>query len=114
MIVRRLNKCGDIASSGTQFINDADAVRQTIETRLKLFLGEYFRDINDGTPWWQRILGKNQNMAIAEHEIRTRITQAPEVVRLLEFQATYEERTMRVYASVLTTYGEIEINYGND
>lgn len=114
MIVRRLNKCGDIATQGQMTVKDVDAIRQNIETRLRLFLGEYFRDINDGTPWWQRILGKQQNLAIAEHEIRTRISQTDGVVRIEEFYATYEDRTITVYANVLTTYGELEIRYGTD
>ena len=44
MRVRRLID-GDIATSGVIWLYDRDAVAQTISTRLKLFLGEYFRDI---------------------------------------------------------------------
>ena len=62
MTVRRLDDNGDIATSGIQFIGQAEEIAQTVKTRLKLFLGEYFRDINDGTPWFQQILGKGSSL----------------------------------------------------
>ena len=46
---------GDITTSGQQFTTEVEEIAQTVKTRLRLFLGEYFRDVTDGTPWWESI-----------------------------------------------------------
>ena len=53
MTVRKLDENGDIVTSGVQFITERDEIAQTVKTRLRLFLGEYFRDTTDGTPWFE-------------------------------------------------------------
>lgn len=50
MISRRLDTEGDLVTSGDQFVRDTDCVAQCIQTRLKLFMGECFRNIYDGMP----------------------------------------------------------------
>lgn len=114
MTVRKLNQdTGDIETSGTQFIGGREEIAQTIQTRLRLFLGEYFRDIQDGTPWFQQILGKFSNLNIAEALLRNRILETEGVVKLLTFSMDYglETRKLTVTSSVLTTYGDLEIVY---
>ena len=37
--------------------NNPDAVAQAIKTRLLLFYGEWWENINDGIPMWQQVLG---------------------------------------------------------
>lgn len=114
MMMRLLQENGDITTNGRQFVEGIESVEQLIKTRLRLFLGEYFRNIKDGTPWWQQVLGKNRSRAIAEATIRDRIAQTEGVVRITEFTATYTERTILINASVMTRYGEGFIEYGED
>lgn len=38
--------------------NNPDAIAQAIKTRLLLFYGEWWEDITDGLPMWQKILGQ--------------------------------------------------------
>lgn len=111
MTVRALDENGDIVTSGNQFLTERQEVAQTISTRLKLFLGEYFRDINDGTPWYQSILPKNTSLDLKDGILKNRILQTPDVVRLLSYDAAYDVdlRKYSVSASVLTTFGEILI-----
>jgi hypothetical protein len=111
MTVRLLDADGDITTSGTQFTTGVNEIAQTVATRLRLFLGEYFRDVTDGTPWWESILGKNGTLSSKEAAIKSRIIRTDGVVRLTSFSTDFNINT-RVYtvtAGILTTYGETEI-----
>ncbi|KAB1444214.1 hypothetical protein F7890_21390 [Bordetella bronchiseptica] len=115
MRVRRLGESGDLVTRGKMFLTDREAIAQTIVTRLKLFLGEYFRDVTDGTPWFQQVLGKFENLNAVEAVLRNRIARTQGVVRLLAFEMQYDldTRALSVQARVLTTYGEQDILFTN-
>lgn len=118
MRVRRLDENGDLVTSGQMFAYDKEAVAQTVKTRLRLYSGEYFRNINDGTPWFQSILGKFQNINAVEAILRNRINQTNGVVRLLSFSLNYDPtdltRTLNVSSEVLTQWGAQEIEASNN
>lgn len=111
MTVRRLEN-GDIATSGTQFLTEREEIAQTIKTRLRLFLGEYFRDITDGTPWFQTILSKQTTLSSREATIRQRILRTDGVSSITRFETDYDlaTRTYSVDVAVLTPYGETDLN----
>ena len=116
MTVRKLDENGDIVTSGKIFTSQADEIAQTIRTRLRLFLGEYFRDITDGTPWFEQILGKNVNMSAREAALRNRIASSPGVIRLIAFDVNFPDvnaRSLTVTASVLTQYGPVTVTENN-
>lgn len=115
MRVRRLGLDGDLVTRGKMFLTDREAIAQTIVTRLKLFLGEYFRDVTDGTPWFQSILGKFENINAVEALLRNRIARSPGVIRLLSFNMLFdlEARSLSIQAQVLTKYGEQDIQFSN-
>lgn len=110
MTVRRLDENGDIVTSGQQFITEREEIAQTIKTRLALFLGEYFRDITDGTPWYEQILGKFSSLDTVEAVLRVRIAASPGVIRLTSFETDFDidSRTYSVTAGVLTAFGVID------
>lgn len=115
MRVRRLDESGDLITRGKMFLTDREAIAQTIVTRLKLFLGEYFRDITDGTPWFQQILGKPENLNAVEAILRNRIARTQGVVRLLSFGLDFDldARSLSVRAQVMTVYGETDIQFSS-
>lgn len=112
MTVRALDDNGDIVTTGAQFITEQDEIAQTIKTRLRLFLGEYFRDITDGTPWYEQILGRNVNENAREASLRNRIANTPGVIKLLSFSTDFDidARAYTVICSVQTNYGTVEIS----
>lgn len=115
MTVRLLDENGDIATSGTQFTSGANEVAQTVSTRLRLFLGEYFRDVTEGTPWYESILGKNGTLASKEAVLKSRIIRTEGVTQLLEFTTDFDIDT-RVYmpeAVILTDYGSTTVSVKN-
>lgn len=111
MTVRRLDESGDLVTQGQQFINGVHEVEQTIRTRLNLFLGEYFRDVTDGTPWYEQILGKFASLSAAEAAIRARIANTPDVIRITRFDSQFDIQTRKydIQADVLTIYGEASV-----
>lgn len=111
MTVRKLDENGDIVTQGSMFLTGREEIEQTIKTRLRLFLGEYFRDITDGTPWFEQILGKGSTLSAREAALRNRIVRTPGVVRLTSFKTNFDldTRTYSVTAGALTTYGLITV-----
>lgn len=112
MTVRRIDEeSGDIVTQGQQFIGGREEIAQTVLTRLRLFLGEYFRDVQDGTPWYEQILGKFTSLDAAEAALRNRIASTGGVVRLTRFNADFDinTRAYSVSAGILTVYGLDEI-----
>lgn len=106
---------GDIVTSGKQFTTGVDEIAQTVKTRLRLFLGEYFRDVTDGTPWWESILGKEGTLSSKEAIIKNRIVRTEGVIRLVSFSTDFDINT-RVYtvnAGILTAFGATELTISN-
>lgn len=107
MTVRKLDADGDITTSGVQFIDGQSEVAQTVKTRLKLFLGEYFRDTSEGVPWFQKILGQKNVTGVADAIIRQKTLQTIGVSSLFEFTTDFDiqSRKYSVTIGVVTPYG---------
>ncbi len=112
MTVRLLDSNGDITTSGVQFTSEQKEIAQTVETRLRLYLGEYFRDINDGTPWLQQILGKGSSLSVKESLIKRRILQTEGVNSIFKFDTDFDlnNRTYAIAAGVVTPFGQETIS----
>lgn len=98
---------GDIVTHGDHFVMGKNETQQAIIRRLRLFLGEYFLDIREGTPWFQNILGKSPR-SVAETNLRERILSAQGVVALTRFEFNFDEKTRKitVYIEVIDIYNE--------
>ena len=121
MKVRKLDESGEIVTNGVIWSYDKEAVAQAVRTRLKLFLGEYFRDITDGVPWFEKedgtegILGKGFSLNQVEALLRQRIARTEGVVKILSFALDFEQtsRRLTVTAEILTTYGAETIEWAS-
>lgn len=112
---RRLDENGDPVISGKVWIYDIEAVAQTINTRLNLFAGEYWRDVTDGTPWIEKILTKNNRKNTLQSKItilKNRILQTNGVISILEWETSfsYQDRKLSVTATILTEFGVMPLN----
>ena len=112
---RKLDDNGYFTISGSVWIYDIDAVAQTIDTRLKLFSGEFWRDVTEGTPWIERILTKNNRTNTIQSKIsiiKNRILNTGGVVSILEWNTdfSYQDRKLSVQATILTEFGVLPIN----
>ena len=120
MRYRKLSASGDYVFGNGQadFYRDVpEAVAQAVKTRLLLWLGEWFLDIESGTPYMQGILGKysleQANVTIQE---RALLTQGVRTIDNFESSVDGETRMMTASFDVVTIYGPTEVemeNYGN-
>lgn len=101
----------DVSTMDLTLIAGAEQVRQQLEIKLQLWTGEWFLDTEFGTPYMQKILGKQLTMSGAIVAIRKSIMEVKDVRQILEFvyQFDNENRRLRVAFSADTPYGIIEV-----
>ena len=114
MRYRKLDKDGDYrfgAGSSDFHINTPEAVAQSVETRLKLWMGEWFADTKDGTGWNEAILGKHSKN-LYELTLRQRILETPGVMSIDDFQSSLDSNTRRltVLTTINTIYGQASLD----
>lgn len=107
-MMRRLDENGDLALTGEMFVTGTEEVALNIQTRLKLFLGEYFRDTTDGTAWFQTTLLRNPEISVISEMLQRRISQTEGVAEVLSLNATQdlEARKLDIQGQVLTVFNE--------
>lgn len=117
--MRKLDSNHDpIAGAGfNAFVYDVDAVAQLIGTRLLMFEGEWWANLQDGLAMFQQILGVggagNASDLIAGI-ISNRIEQTPYVVELRDVSTTYDpnSRSYSFSCIVVTAFGNLQVCVG--
>jgi hypothetical protein len=117
MRYRKLTSDGDYSFGSGQkdFYRDVpDAVGQAVKTRLELWLGEWFLNVDDGTPYLISVLGK-QNKKTADTTIQNRILTTEGLVSIQEYESAIDPdtRRMSVTTTVNTVYGPTELDVAN-
>lgn len=114
MICRRLDSNGDYSFGygKSNFIDNKEAIAQTIRTKLLLFQEEWWANLKDGLPLLQKIIGKydlNEVREVASRLIEQRILEVEGVTEVLEIASNidYSERSLHFVYSVNTIYGNI-------
>lgn len=72
------------------YLRDDDAIGQNIRTRLLLFIGEWFLDTNEGTPWNLVLDIKPVNTRAVESIIRDRILGTDGVTEITAFSFLFD------------------------
>jgi len=92
------------------YINEIDAVKQSVITRLKLWEGEWFLDIIEGTAYKGEALGKYTKDTI-DPMIKDRILNTDGVIEILEYSSVYDGdlRNYTVNVTISTDYGTTTI-----
>lgn len=91
------------------FAHDAEAVGQHIRCRLMAHRGEWFLDTMAGTPWLDRILGKQVDLTLAEAVIKSEILNTDGVTGIANFDLRFRGARRSVdlvSATVETAYDE--------
>lgn len=92
---------------GANFLVDSPAaVAQCVVTRLRLWEGEWYLALDEGTPYFQDVLGQ-YNPGLAAAVVQDRIVNTPFVTGLNNFNFNYNSETR-----VLQTSGEIITAFG--
>ena len=107
MRYRALDDNGDmVVRNGRAYITDVDAVRQACVTRLRLLWLEWWEDIQDGVPYWQKIIA-SRGIDEAVRLVRKRIEGTDNVIAVVYMDHTWEpnSRTLYITAAIQSTYG---------
>ena len=112
MINRAMDANGDYVfggGAGEFLVNTPAAVAQAVQTRLQLAEGEWFLDLQEGTPYSTEILGANTT-ALYDQAIRERILDTPGVVAIISYSSVLNNRALTVNATISTLYGQTSIS----
>ena len=104
---------GDRIFGGSQaafFQNDPVGVAQVVQTRLALWLGQWFLNVDDGMPWLTKVLGK-YTASVRDATIRDRILSTPGVIGIASYASQFDPQTRKffVQATINTAYGVAQI-----
>lgn len=94
---------------------DLDAVAQAIRTRLLLFEGEWWEDLNEGTPMFQEILGQRATVngqQIMSQALIARVSGTPYVSGVENASTTFSDKTRQLNfaATAQTSFGKVTVN----
>lgn len=109
MRYRRLSPEGDftLGHGAADYLADSpECVAQAVVTRLRLLAGEWFLDLEEGTPYQTRVLGK-QTPQSYDPLLRARILQTEGVREIASYTSAFDGETRRLTVSVSlnTIYG---------
>lgn len=93
---------GDLAFP-LRFTTGLEAVAQGLKIRLQSFRGEWFRDLEDGVPYFQDLLGHKFSEIKARAAFRDAITETPGVVSLDSLIVAFDRATRALSVSFKVT-----------
>lgn len=98
-----------ISNNKLSLISGADEVTQRLRSRLKMFRGEWFLDLNKGVPYRTEVFVKGISTERIASAIKREILTTPGVLQLLSYSQSLDgaSRLLSVDFQVLTSDGEI-------
>lgn len=110
MRYRPLDAHGDYTIGKPFLVNSPQCVGQAVLTRMKLWLGEWFMDTSDGTPYLTQVLGKGSQRN-PDAYIKQRILSTQGVDSIASYTGTLDrvKRAYSVTTVINTIYGQAEI-----
>lgn len=113
MRYRALSAEGDytFGQGAVNFLVDSPAcVGQYVLTRLLLLKGEWFLDVDEGTPWGTEILGENTK-PLYDQAIQQRVLDTPGVTGITEYGSIFDgqDRSLAVTMTINTRFGSAPV-----
>ena len=95
-------------------LSDLQAVAQAINTRLRLFQGEWWANLNDGTPMFQEILGQRASgngQKVMATALAQRVSGTPYVSSVENVAITFDPITRKLSFSCTaqTSFGTVSV-----
>lgn len=97
------------ADGNLAIVTRAEAISQHVRQRLKTFEGEWFLDKEAGIPWFDQLLGKRYNPALAEAVVKAEILNTQGVASIESFSVAFAKdvRDLQIRdVELLTDYDE--------
>jgi hypothetical protein len=101
---------GDMTFGHSQrdfLVDSPTAVAQSVYTRLRLWQGEFFLNLQEGMPWMQEVLVHSAGSGLPDSAIRARILSTPFVTRIEDYSSFWEptNRLFTVSCKLWTAFG---------
>ncbi len=112
--VRKLSPEGDymFGQGAAEFMVDSpEAVAQCVKTRLELWAGDWFLDLDEGTPFRTKILGEG-TMGLYDQAIRERILATLGVTGFDQYASSVARRNLVVICVINTDFGSAPVSVG--
>jgi hypothetical protein len=112
MRTRKLDANGDVvygASFASYEVNTPLAVGLAVQSRLEMFVGEWFLNLADGTPWDTQVLGK-YTQALRDPALRARILGTPNVTAIDTYSSNLTGRAFSLLSTLTTAYGNSSVD----
>ena len=91
-----------------QLEDTPETVAQAVLTRLKFWKEEWFLNLDEGTPWVQKVMGHTKYYDL---EIKERILDTKGVKQILNYVSVLDlNRNLVVNCTIETNYGNISIS----
>lgn len=106
-----LDEDGDLDTTGNELTltTGADAVRQHLQVKFNIFLGEWEFDTTVGFPWFRDVLIKNPSFVVVQAIVKNEILNTPGVLELTKFDfPTPSARAASLTFAALTDDGPID------
>lgn len=113
MRYRKLDINGDMTFGNQQadlYRDSPEAVAQAVWTRLRLWVGEWFIDTTEGTPYQQAALGTGKRETISP-AIRQRILETENVISIETFDMVInpDSRAATISTTINTAFGAVQL-----
>lgn len=112
----RLDGSNDTIWQGQSALTDLYAVTQAIQTWIQLYMGEWWENLNIGTPMFQSILGSPgspKNQTVMQNILTQQIQKVPYVISVDTVTVAYSPitRAFSYKASVTTAFGPVTVTF---
>lgn len=117
MRYRKLSPTGDYTFGGglqNFYIDVPAAVGQAVETRLRLWAGEWSFDTSQGTPYLSGVIGKHSTQD-ADQTIQAEVNATQGMVDIQKYESirNTEKRSFAVQITIDTIYGPTVVDLQN-
>ena len=95
-----------------QTVSGLDEMRQIVENAVNSFEGEWFFNLNQGIPYFQRIFVKSISMLEVEMIFIDYISELKGVIDILEMDMDFDgtTRSLRIKTKIKTTDGVLDFS----
>lgn len=89
----------DLSSNNIELIEGLDEIAQKLRTRYLFFLGEWFLDLREGIPYYEKIFVKPFNQTDVNSILREVAETTPGVAEVTQFDAPFDSTTRQLAVS---------------
>lgn len=95
-----------VGNRDLQLVSEGDEIAQRLNIKLKIYQGEWFRDINYGIPWYQ-ILSQSGNKEIIDNYIKAMILSDPDVESISKYTSVKDGTLLKVSVIIKSKTGNV-------